>query len=120
MRVFQRLGPFLNPAVAKRAAFIPDEIPLTTTHLMGDALLAACIPIERLPHWIICDNPSDFPGKWTARLAFAFDPPEITSTFVVGDTREEVEACIPLIDQGRWSFIAEHSPENPQIVGCWI
>lgn len=110
----------INPAIAARRQHLPRDPVLTQTLLLGDELRAVCIPLDRLPHWIVTNNPRDFPGKWVARLAFCFDPPEITATYFVGDTREEVEACIPFIEQGRWTFLREHNPAEPQIIGVWI
>jgi hypothetical protein len=73
-----------------------------------------------LPFWTLTFNARDHPGKWCARLGFCFDPTEITQNAILGDTREEVEARIPLMAEGRWVFTRRHVADEPQIVGVWI
>lgn len=96
------------------------RIPQSETLLEGDALKRACAGNERLPMWTLYHNPSDYPGKFVARLCFTFAPPEVTRTHFVGDTWQEVAAQIPFMDKGRWQWMRRHPGDEPQIVGVWI
>ncbi len=114
--------PGANPIIARRweeLAKLP-VIPVTDTTLDDAALFAMCCAVERLPFWTLTNSPSDHQGKWVARLGFGWGPVEITQNAVMADTRAGCEAQIPLMGQGRWTFIPRHDCDEPQIVGVWI
>lgn len=111
-----------NPALDSRFVALTElpVIPVTSTTLDDDQLRAACASVERLPFWTLTHNPKDHPGKWVARLGFGWEPTEITQNAVMGDTREEVEARIPFMEQGRWTFFGRMDGDEPQVVGVWM
>lgn len=96
------------------------ELPVTATTLDDAALFAACAGVERLPFWTLTFDAKDQPGKWCARLGFSFEPAEITQNAVVGDTQEECVGKIPLMAEGRWTFIRRMIEDQPQIVGVFL
>jgi len=74
---------------------------------------------ENMPMWVICKNPSDYPGKFTARLHIIdFDTKQSipTKEMFVADTLDEARELIP---QGL-ALIPRYPNDDPVIVETWI
>jgi hypothetical protein len=72
---------------------------------------------EKLPIWVVYDNPSDFPGKFVARKWFILpDALEATQEYRIADTLEDVRAFLP---RGL-TRLTRHPDDEPQIVESWI
>ena len=82
-----------------------------------------CADKTRKLMYVLYDNPSDFPGKWVARLFLCdIDPdcrPRGTRFCEIAGTREEIEDALPYRTRGIWKFYPEFDPGNPQIIGTY-
>lgn len=86
-------------------------------------LWQACAEKHRLVMWTLYFDPVDFPERWVARF-FVCDTGDGkahgTAFHHVAATRSGVEELIPYLDKGRWAFVPEFDPANPQIVGVYM
>ena len=71
---------------------------------------------ERLPMWVVTKSPSDFPGKFVARLHYTLPAAEPTKVVIIGDTIEAVREAIP---HGLFAF-ARYPSDDPVIVETWM
>lgn len=68
---------------------------------------------KAFPNFSVCQNPKDFPGKFTVRL---FDGQQPTRLVAVKGTLEEARATIPNI----FYRVPRSSTDNPVIVETWL
>ena len=68
---------------------------------------------KTFPTFVVCKNPSDFPGKHTVRL---FDGDQPTRLIAVKDTLEEARKTIPEI----FIPVPRSTTDNPVIVETWV
>lgn len=66
-----------------------------------------------LPMWTVYDNPSDYPGKFVARMSF-YD--RATSNVLVADTLEELRGLLP----PRLTRLERDPNDDPVIVEVWV
>jgi len=71
------------------------------------------VPKYDLPMWVIYKNPSDFPGKFVARLHTVDGP---TTVHFIADTLEEARKCIPR----DFVFLPRFEQDERHIVETWI
>lgn len=67
-----------------------------------------------IPIICVCYNPSDFPGKYTARV-FAVEKP--SPYVVVKDTLDEIRKVIP---KERFVNVGRKPEDDPVIVEAWL
>jgi hypothetical protein len=79
-----------------------------------------CSQKDQRVMWVLYESPYDFPNQWVARFFLCdTDKPRPTKWVEKGGYRDNVVACLPYIDKGRWKFTPEYDPFNPQIIGVY-
>lgn len=75
-----------------------------------------------LPMWTVCNNPSDHPGKWTARLWELGSGGEfhVTDEVEIADTFAEVAGQVATREKRAMHFLPRKAADDAVIVGVLI
>lgn len=96
---------------------------MSTIPTSDTELWKACRDRTRKVMWVLYESPSDFLGKWVARFFVCDVDADFrargTAFHEVASSRSKVEEALPDFSKGRWSFVPEYDPQNPQIVGVY-
>ena len=71
---------------------------------------------DRLPMWVVIDNPSDFPGRQLARCHYSLPNREATEMVIIGSLPTIRSA---LASHG-YTCIGRQPEDDPVIVEVWL
>lgn len=74
------------------------------------------VDLDRLPMWVVYDNPSDYPGKTLARLWYSLPVAEATQVIFIGP----LQVIRAALSSHNYSNIARQPGDDPAIVEVWV
>jgi hypothetical protein len=74
---------------------------------------------EELSLWTVYDNPSDYPGKFVARLfTITKAGPKPTENIIICDTLEMIRTI--MLTQMHLTLLTRFPDDDPKIVEVWL